>query len=264
MAEEKKFLVDVGMKGLPFPMKVISKVYPDGQPTIANISVTARIMHEFEARCIDNFIQILHQHRDRIGTKTLRANIADYVKELNATTVKVDFDYPFFIEKLTPVSQEKCMVRYRCTYSAKTSSIGDKVKIRFKMEIPVITTYPTSFPEKAGGLFGQLSIVLVEIGSEKDIYPEDLVEIIDRHALAPVYSFLTEEDQTFIIQKIHSEKKTSVAMTDEIRAELAHNRAIDWYSVHCSNFGMLHSYSTIITTEKNMWVPFSSYEEEEI
>ena len=44
MADRKRFLVDVGIKDLPFPMKVASKVDPNGQPTIANISISARIM----------------------------------------------------------------------------------------------------------------------------------------------------------------------------------------------------------------------------
>jgi GTP cyclohydrolase I len=262
MADEKKFLVDVGMRDLPFPMRVMSKVNPDGQFTIANVSITARIMREFEVRWIDKFIQVVHEHRDRIGAKTLRVNIMDYLKELNATTVRIDFDYPFFIEKLTPVSKEKCLVRYLCTYSAKASSIESEPKIFFKMEVPAITTYPASDPEKPGGLFGQLSIAVIEIQSRKDVYPEDLVDIVDKHALSPVYSFLTEEDQIFIIQKVHSEKKTSVVMTDGIRGELAHNPDIGWYSVRASNFGMLHSYSTVIWTEKSSWVPFSGYEGE--
>ena len=202
MTDEKRFLLDVGIRGIPFPIKVVSKLDPSGQFTIASISISARIMQEFEAKWIDKFIQILHQHRDRIGTKTLRENILDYVNELNASTVKVDFDYPFFIEKITPVSKEKCLVRYNCTYSSKVSSIDNNPKIHFKMEIPVITTYPTALPEKPGGLFGQLSNVIIEIESKSDFFPEDIVEMVDNHALVPVYSFLTEKDQNFIIQKI--------------------------------------------------------------
>ena len=140
MKDEKRFLVDVGMKDLPFPIKVVSKANPDGQATIANISINARIMHEFEAGWIDKFIQVVHQHRDRIGTKSLRDNIADYVKELKASTVKIDFEYPFFIEKHTPVSKEKCLVKYNCGYSAKVPSIEqrrkDAMSSRYSHEAP--------------------------------------------------------------------------------------------------------------------------------
>jgi len=117
---------------------------------------------------------------------------------------------------------------------------------------------------KTAGLFGQLSVVAIETESQKDVYPEDLVELVDRHALSPVYSFLTQEDQEFAINKIHTERKTSVVMLDEIREELARNRSLDFYSVNCSNFGMLHSHSTMIGTEKSMWVPFSGYEDTDV
>ncbi len=264
MNDEKKFLVDVGFRNLPFPMRVVSKLEPEGQFTIAKISIDAQIMQEFEAHWIDKFIQIVHAHRERIGTNTLKVNILDYLKELKASTVKIDFTYPFFVEKITPVSEEKCLVCYACTYSAKVSSSNDKPKIRFNIEIPCITTYPGSSEIKPGGLFGQLSKVAIEVETTLDIFPEDMVTIVDKYALSPVYSFLTEEDQAFVIHKVHSQSLTSVALTDKIKNELAQNLNIDWYSVRCSNFGMLHSYSTIIGTEKSRWVPFSGYEDEEI
>ena len=58
------------------------------------------------------------------------------------------------------------------------------------------------------------------------MYPEDILAIVDKYALSPAYSFLTKEDQRFIIGKIHSENKTSVVMVDEIKKELAADRAL--------------------------------------
>lgn len=123
MPDERRFLVDVGMKDFPFPIQVASKLHPEGQVTIANISISARIMKEFDARWIDRFIQIIHAHRERLSTKTLGVNILDYLRELGATMVKIDFEYPYFMEKLTPVSKEKSLVRYLCNYSAKVTSL---------------------------------------------------------------------------------------------------------------------------------------------
>ena len=88
MEDGKRFMVDVGMRDLPFPMKVTSRAHPDGQFTIANISISARIMREFEVRWIDQFVRVLHLHRDRIGTEAIADNVLDYQKELKATTAK--------------------------------------------------------------------------------------------------------------------------------------------------------------------------------
>lgn len=257
MKDEKRFMQDVGMTDLPFPMKVLSRDHVDGQFTIANIAIAARIMHEFEASWIDKFIQIVHQHRGKIGTESLKSNILDYMRELNATKVKVDFEYPFFVEKSTPVSNEKCQVRYNCMYSARVSKSDLKPQVSLKITAPCITTYPGSAANKPGGLFGQMSRVELEVQSHKDIFPEDLIDIVDGHALVPVYSFLTQEDQEFVIKKIHSEQKTSVVMVDEIKEDLANIRDIEGYSVSCANFGMLHSYTTFIGTAKSMWIPLS-------
>ncbi len=260
MAEQQRFIEDVGMRDLPFPMRVASKTQPKGQQTVATISVNARIMRQFEAQWIDKFIQILHRHREGIGTATLRTNVQDYLKELKASTVRVDFDYPFFIEKVTPVTKEKCLVRYLCTYSVKVSSVI-KPKVLFKIAVPAITTYPQSSLVAGEKPFDQMSVVTIEADSDKEIYPEDMVEIVDKHALSPVYSFLTPEDQRFIINKVHSEVKTSVVLVDEVKEELSRMHDITWFSVNCANYGMLHAYSTLIGTEKSMWIPSTEIDE---
>jgi GTP cyclohydrolase I len=261
MEQDKSFLVDVGMKDLPFPIKVASRAMPEGQPTIGNISISVRLMREFETVWIDKFIQLVHQHRDIIGTSTISKNIMDYVREFKGAPVRIDHEYPFFVEKSTPVSKEKSLVKYRCTYSVIASSL-QKPKVRFKIEIPALTTYPQTMLLLLDRLFAQLSVIDIEVESSKEIYPEDLVELVDKHALAPIYSFLTPDDQDYIIEKAHREIKTSPSMVDEMKDELAHNPDIEWYSVKSSNFGMLHPYSTLIGTEKNGMVPYTDYSQE--
>ena len=178
--------------------------------------------------------------------------------------VRIDFTYPFFVEKLTPASKERCLVKYQCTYSAKVPNVNKGPRVMFNVDVPVITSYPASHPDLPNGLFGQLSVVSVNVISTDDTYPEDIIDIVDRHSLFPVYSFLTADDQLYAIKRVHAERKDSVVMTDEIREELSHHREIEYYSVSCANRGMLHSYATVVSTEKSMWVPFSGYGEEEV
>ncbi len=253
MTEERRNLVDVGLDNLPYPMRVVSRIDPEGQNTIAGISISARLNHEFEARWIETLINILHSHRETIGTKSLRKNINAYLDGLNATDVSITFSYPFFAEKVTPVSKEKCLVRYMCAYTAKIASAIGKTRIAFKIQIPCLTTYPSAQADQPGGLFGQLSSVTLETESDGDIFPEELVEIVDKQALAPIYSYLSEKDEQYIIKKVHTERKTSVEMLDDVRQELVARKDIAWFSLRCTNFGMLHSYATLIGSEKSMW-----------
>jgi hypothetical protein len=60
MPEQMRLLVDIRIKDLPLPIRADSKLLHDSQAEIANISMSARgIMHEFEARWTDRFIQVL-------------------------------------------------------------------------------------------------------------------------------------------------------------------------------------------------------------
>ncbi len=258
MSDEKRYLVDVGLQDLPYPVRVASRANPEGQPTIASISISARINHEFEASWIGKLIKILHGHRDIIGTSTLTRNLQDYIDGLNATDVSATFTYPFFMEKVTPVSKEKCLVRYLCNYTAKASSF--KPRVVFRIKVPCLTTYPSAVGSKAGELFGQLSVVAIETQSDKDVYPEDLVDVVDAKALAPIYSYLAEKDEASIIRKVHSERRTSVQVTDDIEKALVERKDIAWFSIRCANFGMLHSYTTLLGSEKSLWGPPEEWE----
>lgn len=262
MPEDKRFLVDAGLSDLVYPITVLSRDEPEGQRTVASISVTARLMREFEATWIDRFIQVLHGHRHGIGQSTLRANIRDYLGGIGADSVRVDFRYPFFATKTTPVTCAPCLVKYDCTLSAKLPAIEEEPPVFLRVDVPVLTTYPQHRADSPCGLFGQASIVTVEVHGGKDVYVEDLAELVESHALAPVYSYLSQEDQTHLIGRIHSEERTSVAMVDGIRADLARRRDLDWFSVSSRNHGMLHTYSTTIGTEKSLWIPYSGGDED--
>jgi len=258
MSEESRYLIDVGLQDLPYPVRVASRANPEGQHTIASISISARINHTFEASWIGKLIQILHGHRDVIGTSTLKRNVQDYLDGLSATDVSATFTYPFFMEKVTPVSKEKCLVRYLCSYTAKASSF--KPRVAFKIQVPCLTTYPGAVGGKPGELFGQLSWITLETQSDGVVYPEDLVDVVDAKALAPIYSYLSEQDEAQIIHRVHSERRTSVQVTDDIEKALTERKDIAWFSIRCANFGMLHSYTTLLGSEKSVWGPPEDWE----
>lgn len=264
MPDREIQMLDVGMQGLEHPMRVASRRDPQGQATIATINITARISREFQAQSIQKFIEIIQRHGEAIGTRTLRRNIIDYLRELQATAVTIDFSYPYFIEKAAPKSGLANLIRYKCTYSAKATASDDYPRLSFKIRVPALTTDPGSNPASDCGLFAQLSRVEIEVQPRNEVFPEDLVEIVDRQALCPIYPFLTSEDQSEVVQRVHSTRRSSVVMVDAIKEELARNSSLEWYAVRCENYSMLNPYSTLLTTEKSVWIPCSCYDFEEL
>ncbi len=264
MKEEERFLVEVGIRDVRVPITANSRASADGQHTVASVSIFARIMREFEAAWIDRFIQILHQSKREARIDSMQSIVRECRESFRAEFVGLEMSYPVFVQKKTPVSTETCLVEYACSYSAVFPSVEHGTKVTFEIKIPCITTYPVSELDGAGGLLAQLSVVSIKALSKSDLFPEDLVTIVDSHALAPMYSFLTLEDQKEIIERVHSRRKTSVVLVDEIKEDLALDKKIDFYTVRCGNFGLLHSFSTLIATEKNYWSPWNVMDDSEL
>ena len=55
-------------------------------------------------------------------------------------------------------------------------------------------------------------------------------------------------------------RSSSVQVTDDIEKALAERKDIAWFSIRCANFGMLHSYSTLLGSEKSLWGPPEEWE----
>jgi GTP cyclohydrolase I len=247
------------MDDFDFPFRVAGRGKPEGVPTVGKISVHARINQEFEARWIDRFARVLHQHRDAVGSRSLRKGIVDYLEALHADSVQVSLSYPYFVEKKTPISKLPCLVGHNCTYRAKLTALGGEPKLSLKVEVPTLTTDPCSSPDQPGFLFAQRTLVTVEVASNDSLFIEDIVEAIDRHALIPVYSFLTAEDKEHLVGLAHSRTVSSVVLTEAIKDFLAPREDVDWYRVVCRNRGLLHLYATEVSTEKGSWVPASDF-----
>jgi GTP cyclohydrolase IB len=250
---QETMTVDVCLKDLPFPMRVASRDEPGGQPTVASISVAARVKRRPGWDWTGEIIRILHAHRDRIGASTLRENIMDYLVQMEAERVRADFRYPFFYEKQTPVSREKCLLCYPCTYSAKVPSVDRAARIFMKIEIPVLAS-PDLFPGAAQHR------ITIETESARDVFPEDLVDLADRHALSPVYSFLTREDQEHLARLFKTRRKGIEETLSGINAELSVNRDIGWHSIRYDGGNLPFSYETETGADRGMLSPQSLYD----
>jgi len=259
MPDNKRHLVDVDLNDFIFPIKVSSPTYDDGMPTVAKINIHARINHDFAARWIEKFIGILHQHRDTIGSNSLKTNVMDYLNEFKANKAQVFFEYPYFVEKVTPLSGKKDLVPYQCVYSVSVSCTDNCPKSTLKVRIPTITTDPASKPDKEHGLFAQKSICTTEIESDVEVFPEELVSLVDRHALIPIHSYLSLEDKAHLIETTHTKCKSSVVMIEEIQEELDKKNYINWYKIKCNNYGLLNLHNTGIGAEKDLGILFGDY-----
>ena len=95
----------------------------------------------------------------------------------------------------------------------------------------------------------------IEISCYRDVFPEEIVELVDEHCLVPVYSYLPPEDEKYLIRRAHERCVSSVVLTEAVRKDLVCLPAVDWCSVKCKNRGLLHLYSTEVGVEHTPCFP---------
>jgi GTP cyclohydrolase FolE2 len=239
-------LVDVGVADLTYPVRVPSRADPRGQPTVARISVEASVAREFETDWVGRLMQVLHAHRDSAGPQALKRDVGACVEAFDASVVEVTLEYPFFVEKRLPRTGLKCLVKYDCACSVVALSAEAAPRVFFTIAVPCITTGPSPAGWRAGVPLSQSSTVTIETESQRDVFPEDLVALVDRNALAPLYSFLAPEDQTDVLRLIQAGRRTGVEMVGRIRSELAEDLSLGYYSVRCLDSGLLYPYHTTV------------------
>ncbi len=255
------FLVEVSIADLPFPITVPSGTAHEGQATVATLSVKARIMAEMEADWTDRFIRVTHQKRDALGHERLEETLLAYKDALEAKSVELRLDYPYFVEKRAPVSGEACLVRYDCRLTGRYPSLDEGPRVRFRVICPVLSS--TAVAGEFGGLplaLPQPSRVAIEIESDDALSPESIAAIVDEAGLVPVYSYLSKEDRRQLTERTRTLYRPSVEVVDRIRAAMAARADVSWYSIEMIDRSPLQTYTAIQSTHKSLWVPGSYLE----
>ena len=136
-----------------------SKDNSDDQFITANISVHTNVKQEFEAPWTDGLVEILHRDRKNAGIITIRENSIDYREVFKASSVRIDFECAFLVEKTEPGLNQKRLVKYICVCSAELPSVDDQPQINFKIEAPTIAADAVSHQESPSGLLSQSSTI---------------------------------------------------------------------------------------------------------
>lgn len=159
MSGSDKCIVSSAIQKLPFNIMVPSKDYSEERYITAVISVHANAGQELMAPWRDGFVEILQRDRENTGIITLKENMIDYRETFKASSVRVDFECAFFVEKTEPGLKQKRLVKYNCVCSAELPSADEQPQVNFKIEAPAIAADVVSHQASPSGLLSQSSAI---------------------------------------------------------------------------------------------------------
>jgi GTP cyclohydrolase I len=203
---------------------------------------------------MSRFIEALNRHRGEVTMRTLPALLLDLRQSLAAQRANVEFSFPYFVQKVAPVSKARALVDYRCAFIAQAN--GPEADFILQVIVPVTTLCPCSKAISDYGAHNQRGFVDIRVRPSKSmngtlelIWIEELIEVAEDAGSAPVYALLKREDERHVTMLAHD---NPVFVEDVVRNVITRLKAdvrIAWCSVEATNVESIHNHSAFAGTE---------------
>ena len=237
----------VGIKSLKYPIVVKDK--DNGiQHTIATISMTVDLPKEFKGTHMSRFVEVL-MHKREIHIDTIYEILKEMQNKLHSQSAHIELEFPYFKEKLAPVSRKPSLMDYRIRYHAVANK--DKKDLIMTVIVPVKTLCPCSKNISKYGAHNQRGEVTVSVRFTDNVWFEDIISIIEQSASSELFTLLKREDEKFVTEKAY---ENPVFVEDVVRNVVMRLKAsgnILWYSVEAENFESIHNHNAYAMIESH-------------
>lgn len=264
-ADERRIALDrVGIADLRYPIVVLDRDQ-QRQQTVAVLSMSVNLPHEFKGTHMSRFIEIVNQHRGEITMRTIPALLRDLREKLSAESAHVEARFPYFIERKAPVSGAAALMDYECSFNAVADDRNDSFV--FGVKVPVTSLCPCSKAISDYGAHNQRGYITVLVRTVRDaeghykmVWFEELIDIAERSASAPVYPLLKRVDERHVTMQAFDNPVFVEDMVRNVTTALQSDERIDWFSVHAINHESIHNHGAFASVE---WERKASGEKQE-
>jgi GTP cyclohydrolase I len=243
----------VGVSDLRYPIVIWDRENGQ-QQTIARLSMSVSLPHHFKGTHMSRFIEILTRHRGEITMRTMPAILHDLKQSLDAERARVEVEFPYFLERAAPVTGARALMDYDCSFAGEVN--GESADFVLGVRVPVTSLCPCSKEISDYGAHNQRGYVTLEVRSARTgtgepelIWIEELVEVAEQAASAPVYALLKRPDERHVTMQAYD---TPVFVEDIVRnvaAELRQDERIAWFQVDAVNQESIHNHSAFARIE---------------
>src|SRR5580704_19334185 len=141
-ADHRQIAIDkVGVCDLQYPIVVLDRKN-QSQSTIARLSMSVNLPHEFKGTHMSRFIEVLNQHRGEITMRTVPSILRDLRTKLDAESAHIHVVFPYFLERRAPVTGASALMDYERSFDAAVNGGNDKFV--FGVRVPVTSLCPCS------------------------------------------------------------------------------------------------------------------------
>jgi len=134
-------LDEAGISDLTYPIVVLDRANGK-QHTIARLSMSVTLPHDFRGTHMSRFIEVLEDHRGEVTMRTLPVILHALRQRLDAESARIEVSFPYFLERHAPVSGSRALMDYHCTFVGVSGADGEDFVLGVRL--PVTSVCPCS------------------------------------------------------------------------------------------------------------------------
>ena len=253
-SDSRQIAIDrVGVSDLRYPIVVLDRQH-QRQQTVGRLSISVALPHDFKGTHMSRFIEILNGHRGEITMRTLPSFLADIRKRLSAESAHIEVTFPYFLERSAPVSGAKALMDYDCLFIAEAN--GEEQDFVLGVRVPITTVCPCSKAISDYGAHNQRGYVETRVrstlqpdGTRSLIWIEEIVDLVEQAASAPLYPLLKREDERHVTMQAYDKPAFVEDVVRDVAQSLQKDIRVAWFRAHAKNEESIHNHSAFAQIE---------------
>jgi len=237
----------VGVCDLTYPIVVLDR-QNQKQQCAARLSLSVSLPHHFKGTHMSRFLEVLAEHQGEFTMRTVPAILHDLKQRLDAESAQIEVEFPYFLQRTAPVSGLSAPMDYLCTFVGESSGKSDDFVL--KVRVPVSTLCPCSKEISDYGAHNQRGYVTISVRTNKKVdgswdfvWIEELVEIAESSASAPIYPLLKRSDERHVTMQAYDNPTFVEDVVRNVAHKLQQDARVASFEVRCVNHESIHNHS---------------------
>lgn len=236
-------LDEAGVAGLRYPVTLADR---DGarQESVGQVTMSVAVPAEIKGTHMSRFVEILHEHATDISIATLPKILDVICQRLAAEQARLQIRATYFRERFAPVSQARSLMGYDAIWSATTD--GTSKLLTLEVQVPVTSVCPCSKAISDYGAHnqrGHITITAQQADNSSPLWIEDLVDIAENSASAPVYPLLKRLDERDVTMQAYDNPVFVEDMARNVAIQLHDDPRVVAFHVHAANDESIHDHA---------------------
>jgi GTP cyclohydrolase IB len=193
---------------------------------------------------MSRFVEILHEYATDIGIATMPMILDAVCQRLATEQARLQIRATYFRERFAPVSQARSLMGYDVVWSATAD--GTLTLAALEVQVPVTSVCPCSKAISDYGAHNQRGHITIGARQADDVSPlwiEDLIDIAENSASAPVYPLLKRPDERYVTMQAYDNPVFVEDMARNVAVQLRDDPRVAEFRVHAANDESIHDHA---------------------